>query len=390
MRKSVLFFSFVFSLLWVETEGMTPQELNDALINRSGYFILTVTRDYTENDNTILRKEDFLPVLDKIDEILSNVHQPVFVVFNEYFCSRKTLEYSSLREFLGLLEEKSPTNPKAIYWVNFLHKLEKGISETELDNLKRYISPLDDFLIEEDGSRQSWPPLGFCRNDNSSPTVNNNPQKVFANETFVITNGATISSYRKSTYCNEDNALLSLGWSYYYGYAADTLLAPENQLALSIHQNVYTDICLDVNSQIRRWTDRILKNEALATYQAAIEGRQVLEQILKPSREGSIQSFSLHIIQSNSTRIRDEIGFFPEHQVVVQSDPSASNVFLLQVPNHVKFFKTKHPTPKNWVYELNIMSMCTPYKVAKEEHLDVELPSLISVNFTFLLYNIGR
>lgn len=390
MRKSVLFFSFVFSLLWVETEGMNPQELKDALINKSGYSILTVTRDYMENDNTILRKEDFSQVLDKIDEILKNMHQPVFVVFNEYFCSRKTLEYSHFREFLGLLEARSQTNPKAIYWVNFLHKLKMGISQTELDNLKLYISPLDDFLIEEDGLRQSWPPPGFCRNDNSSPTVNNDPQRGFANETFVVTNGATISSYRKSTYCNEDNALLSSGWSYYYGYATDALLAPENQLALSIHQNVYTDICLDVNSQIRRWTDKVLKNESLATYQAAIKGRQVLEQILKPSREGSINSFSLHIIQSNSTRIRDEIGFFPEPQVVVQSDPSASNVFLLQIPNHVKSFKTKHPIPKNWVYELNIMSMCTPYKVAKEEHLAVDLPSLISVNFTFLLYNIGR
>lgn len=89
----------------------------------------------------------------------------------------------------------------------------------------------------------------------------------------------------------------------------------------------------------------MLKNESLATYQAAIKGRQVLEQILKPSREGSINSFSLHIIQSNSTRIRDEIGFFPEPQVVVQSDPSASNVFLLQIPNHVKSFKSI-PFPK--------------------------------------------
>lgn len=378
-----------FGLLCCKIEGMDQQKLKEALVNRSGYSILTVTRDYKENDNTILRKDDFLHVLEKIDGILKDVSQPVFVVFNEYFCSRKTLEHPHLLEFLSTLKEKSQTNHNVVYWVNFLHKLNMGISREELDNLKRYISPLDDFFIEEDKSRLSWPPPGFCRNDNRASTVNDDPQKMFANESFVVNNGAIISSYRKSTYCNEDNALLSLGWSYYYGYATDTLLISENPLALSIYQNVYTDVCLDVNSQIRRWTDKVLKNESLATYQAAVEGRQVLVQILTPSRKHNIESFSLHIIQSNSTRIRDEIGFFPEPQVVVQSDPSASNVFLLQVPSHVKSFRKKHPIPKNWVYDLNIMSMCTPYEIANEEHLTVELPSFISVDFTFLLYNIG-
>ena len=73
MRKSVLFLAFVFSLSWIKVEGMDPQELNNALINKSGYSILTVSRDYMENDNTILRKEDFSQVLDKIDKILCNI-----------------------------------------------------------------------------------------------------------------------------------------------------------------------------------------------------------------------------------------------------------------------------------------------------------------------------
>lgn len=66
MRKSVLFLAFVFSLSWIKVEGMDPQELNNALINKSGYSILTVSRDYMENDNTILRKEDFSQVLELI------------------------------------------------------------------------------------------------------------------------------------------------------------------------------------------------------------------------------------------------------------------------------------------------------------------------------------
>lgn len=391
MKKPVVLLTFVFSLLWIEVRGMDPRELKAALVNKNGYSVLTVTRDYMPNDNSILGKEEFSRVLDKIDEVLSGVSQPVFIVFNEYFCSRKTLEHSSLSEFLELLKERSLANTNAIYWANFLHKLNGGISETELGNLKKYISPSDDFLIEEDGSRQSWPPPNFCRNDNrSAATVNDDPQKVFANESFVITNGVTISSYRKSTYCNEDDSLLSSKWSYCYGYATDTLLAAEDPLALSIYQNVYTDICLDVNSRIRWWTDKVLKNESLATYPGANNKRLVLEQILKHSRKYAVESFSLHIIQSNSTRIRDEIGFFPEPQVVVQSDPNASNVFLLHVPDHVKFFKAKCPIPKDWVYGLNIMSMCTPYKVVREEHLTIDMPSFISVGFTFLLYNIGE
>lgn len=43
MRKSVLFLAFVFSLLWIKVEGMDPQELNNVLINKSGYSILTVS-----------------------------------------------------------------------------------------------------------------------------------------------------------------------------------------------------------------------------------------------------------------------------------------------------------------------------------------------------------
>lgn len=43
MRKSVLFLAFVFSLSWIKVEGMDPQELNNALINKSGYSILTVS-----------------------------------------------------------------------------------------------------------------------------------------------------------------------------------------------------------------------------------------------------------------------------------------------------------------------------------------------------------
>lgn len=200
--------------------SMTPEFLEERLRSRRGYSVLTITRDYSKYDTYQLNHENLSAVLEAADQTLNDIVNPVFVVLNEYLCSRKTLEYSEFVQLLNAVMEHSNKHPNAIYYINFLHKLENGISLEEMHKLKIYMQSVDDLLIEERDrdKKYTWP---IINSDSRDKTLFEDPARVFANESFVINQGILISTYRKSTYCKEDAALLQEGWSYYYGFGHD-------------------------------------------------------------------------------------------------------------------------------------------------------------------------
>lgn len=371
---------------------MTPEELEQKL--RAGcYSVLTVTRDYMRNDMYQLSPEDLSSVLEKAGEVIPQNQDPVFVVMNEYMCSRKTLEYNKFKALLDVVLDYSRRYPCAFYCINFLYQLKEGISEEEWNKLQEYVEPVDDLLIDEYDKdvRYTWP-----NNYRSAvKTLAKDPTKMFANESFLVNSGGVVLRYRKSTYCNEDDVMLEDGWSYYYGFGCNEPAG--HTFSSIIDKCVYIDICLDIQQQTRLWLYRLAHSDEermkafFAFHQKAEEALQRLRNLLpKGEYEQPPESFVLHIVQSNSTAISDAIGGFSDKQVVVQSDPNVSSVFYFEWPEHVKRFRALRPAPGYWIPKLNIVSACYPYRVTKKECYGVKDDDFGSRDFTYLLYDVDR
>lgn len=328
-----------------------PQILTNSFDNKGLFYVITVTRDLVEDVNSkvatyeqhkTVKLESYKKLLDKlnsaiIDQLKSDESikmAPIFIVFNEYFFSRNILTYDQYNGFVNEIKNFLQNKKNVIVYANFLYKQTGIIPQEQLEKAYNYGKVNTASFSPEYPSYTTTYELKERPND-----------PVIKNETSVFYLGETISRYRKSTYYQENNGT-EQNLLYYFGFGLDELELGLNkiheEIANILHQNVCTDICWDIQNDIRYKLylisigefDKIKRN--MQEYDS--KNLQKLQQLIGQNYKDP-HKFKLRIIQSNTTNIHTGGSILlGEGQIVVQSDPLAQMVFKIKKPEFTSQF----------------------------------------------------
>ena len=328
----------------IPIEDNFPQTLAQALDGKAPFYVITVTRDLLEDKQAqipdykkhklitldsykqLLRKIE-KAILDKSESDQSIKTSPIFVVFNEYFFSRDILNHDQFNGFVNEIRNFSQKISNVIVYANFLYQQSKG--DISLEKAFNYGK-----VVVASSSTTSFNPsyafsVDFKINDYSD---------VLKNETSVFFKGETISRYRKSTYYNE-NTGTNKQLLYYFGFGQDELATnlteKHNEVADILNEKVCTDICWDIQNDIRYklYLIRICEYEKIKPIMTQYETQklQEVQLLINEHIYKDPHKFKLRIIQSNTTNIYTGGSLLMgQGQIVVQSDPLAQMVFKIK------------------------------------------------------------
>ena len=349
------------------------QKLDEALDGNAPFYVITVTRDLVEDkqarDPTYKRQQRITvdscrKLLTQIEDQLKSISdKPLFVVFNEYFFSRDMLTYDQYNDFVTEINTFSQKNPNVIIYANFLYQqsfddiLKKEDQMTLISKLfgyQRCITLKADRMPTEEFS-----PCGCIQVIKNSCDY----MGVLKNETSVFFRNKIISRYRKSTYYNEDNSEQKL--LYYFGFGQDelepNLTEIHKNVAAIINTKVCTDICLDLQRDIRYRLGEIFNSGLSGKEQYDEEKVKFLNEKVIGQTYKSPKEFKLRIIQSNTTDIHECPNLLlNDKQVIVQSDPLAQMVFMVDNDYATKIFENKALTKQ--LLKTRYSQMCLHYK----------------------------
>jgi hypothetical protein len=187
-------------------------------------------------------------------------------------------------------------------------------------------------------------PIGYRAWNVSScgNTIAADGSEAFVNETSIIFRGNVISTYRKSTYYKEaDERLIgknAIPLSYLYGFGKNEIVSGlkeiHQQVAEILHTRVYTDICWDAAQHIRVLVGRIVNSDVSQKAHSIAEPALKLQQLFGKDYI-PLESFKLHIIQSDSVNLHSCINDFPNRQTLVHSDSRTFSCSTIIYPEHL-------------------------------------------------------
>lgn len=230
----------------------------DALSNELGIAV-------TNKDINVIAVKRFLLIgqdiyifnRDKIDEIFGEIQEKIIpnkwtlLIFSEYFFGKQALDNSTVKYIVEKCRELTESHKKLIVHVNFLHKFDISDADCPLWVKHEYI-PISDADI---GDRLINAPQGCI-----FLAANASNTRRVANYSLIIWNKVPISIYRKSTYCNEANDMISCGrldiHAYEFGNFETKKLITDSEPGGKIAsffagdtQSFVTRICADMNKK---------------------------------------------------------------------------------------------------------------------------------------------
>jgi hypothetical protein len=205
-----------------------------AMHPRDQFIIFAMLDKFLGGDGLLNEKSQFweeispiIPVTDdqKFEEVLSSVHPMhedrrgkwTIIVFSETFFSDEPCDDAEIEKFMRLCRLLTNKYQKLVISVNFLRKYE-GKSRT----YSRRTPLSKDFI-----STGSNPLL--LQNKSSSLR--------FSNCSLIVWSGVPISCYRKTTYTEEADNLLDIGYGYDFGNFK-SYPTPESQTASDNHKEI--------------------------------------------------------------------------------------------------------------------------------------------------------
>lgn len=298
--------------------------LQKSLESKSDFYVLTITRvDPIRlgnlDVNVPLNERNLSEICSHLQQNFANYHEPIFVVFNEYFFSRKVLTKDEYNKIMLYIKQLSSEFRNFIIYANFLYNSEEKLTNFNQQLIEGYI------YYKPEGQR--FPDALIVKHNGDSlqhpPVVGN---LLILNETSVIFHGEILVKYRKSTYCGEYGSDFAQECYYYYGFGSDVkvdgLSKQLNKIADLLTKYVYTDICYDVQAGVRK---RIWQMFCATDLRYETTYTNFFKAIGTPSDP---KDFKLHIIQSNSTDIHGPAARdFPDEQLTVLADPLSQRVF---------------------------------------------------------------
>lgn len=348
--------SFICSVAFSAQEDDFAQRLRGALQN-GGYRVMTVTRcnrDYAYNNSgiqVVAQKALELEYVNNLFQGIENVYNNdnggsiCFVVFNEYFFDRNLVGWDDFQNYMNAICEFTRHMVNAVFWVNFLHDME-STQDYNYNVMRDYDEGIsDDIFFENNIGKVRNVVVKQCMSNTS--VVTQDPDKIFANESFGIWNGEIVINYKKSTYYREcdrmlQNARVSQNGdlrSYCYGLGIDEkvngLDLEHYRVSNVLHEFVYTDICWDVVRRVRYCRDTILRrsffalNDTLNSAASRMKRAYIGEVI-------NLSEYKLHIVQSASVNVYPHIVDLYDGQVLIHSDSKAFSVCLIKYPRNLR------------------------------------------------------
>ena len=149
------------------------------------------------------------------DKIKQFKEKTLLLIFNEFFFSFKPLTVNDRNNIIKLLFKIFVDFDSILFLVNFLHELDSPLCQNEINLLKKYLEPIDNFSNV----------FGINPNKGREDLINNASKKWYSNESLLLFNNKIIFSYKKQTYHKEmhlDGNNFSLGFG-----QKETKLNPE-------------------------------------------------------------------------------------------------------------------------------------------------------------------
>lgn len=196
IKRSFCLFALIDKILG----GNGLLELNELYFSQdNSIFTTNLIEFYDKQDNSERAKQMYNAFVESLKgvQFKSSHKRWTFLLFNEMFFSSKVpLDSKSVEEILYLCYTLTQKHKNLIICINFLHAF---------DNYKRPCWLPDDFSLlplNED----------YISSDFKDKILDNGKKELhhhLANYSLIVWNGEVISCYRKTTYCDENNAFIN-------------------------------------------------------------------------------------------------------------------------------------------------------------------------------------
>lgn len=277
------------------------------------------------------------------NEITKYENRVILVIFNEYFFARSPIyEYEKnkiIELFYNNVVKVHNNTNEVLYLMNFLYKISRNILDTELEELKIYLS-----CINEESELFNINPSSYYN------LIRKDSQLWFTNESFMLYNNKIIFSQKKQAYSKElklpkFNFLLGFGGK--QSNIKDD--EPEYELFRYLDSAINIDICLDLQKKYSFNRKKFMNNSISFLPK---KDRLIIEEKRKIfAKYNNGEDYDLkeyYIIQSNTTKINNTLNLFPNKKIIMQIDPISSGIIYT---NYTNAFNSKINDIRNHIDE---------------------------------------